>query len=61
MQQPFKIVLSLMSLFLALSPFSLPGQFTVTRVYDGDTVVAQGHDIVIYVLLAGIDATELPS
>jgi len=38
---------------------SVAGQFTVTTVYDGDTIKAQGHDIIIYVLLAGIDAPEI--
>jgi len=38
---------------------SVAGQFTVTKVYDGDTIKAQGHDIIIYVLLAGIDAPEI--
>ena len=36
----------------------LAGQFKVTSVYDGDTIKAEGYDIVIYVLLAGIDAPE---
>ncbi len=34
------------------------GQFKVTRVYDGDTVKAVGHDIEIKVRLVGIDAPE---
>ena len=41
--------------------YSLAGQFKVTKVYDGDTIMAEGHDIVIYVLLAGIDAPEIDS
>ena len=40
---------------------SFAGQFTVTRVFDGDTIMAEGHDIIIYVLLAGIDAPEIDS
>jgi len=39
----------------------LADQFKVTRVYDGDTIMAEGHDIIIYVLLAGIDAPEIGS
>lgn len=35
-----------------------PGQFRVTRVYDGDTVKAEGHDVEIKVRLVGIDAPE---
>jgi len=37
------------------------GQFKVTRVYDGDTVKAEGHDIEINVRLVGIDAPEASS
>jgi endonuclease YncB( thermonuclease family) len=46
---------------LAFPTFSLAGEFTVTKVYDGDTIMAEGHDIVIYILLAGIDAPEMAS
>ena len=35
---------------------SLAGQFKVTRVYDGGTVKAEGHDIEIKIRLVGIDA-----
>ncbi len=41
--------------------FALPvsaGQFKVTRVYDGDTLKASGHDIEIKVRLVGIDTPE---
>jgi micrococcal nuclease len=48
-------------LVLAFSAHGLAGQFKVTKVYDGDTIMAAGHDIVMYVLLAGIDAPELSS
>ena len=34
------------------------GQFAVTRVYDGDSFEAEGHNITIQVRLAGIDAPE---
>ncbi len=33
--------------------------FTVTRVYDGDTVMAVSDGTVIYVMLMGIDAPEI--
>lgn len=46
---------------MAFCANGLTGQFKVTKVYDGDTIMAEGHDIVIYVLLAGIDAPELSS
>jgi micrococcal nuclease len=56
------IILSILIIFLlALSTQLMAGQFRVTRVYDGDTIMAEGHDIVIYVLLAGIDAPEIGS
>jgi micrococcal nuclease len=47
-------------LVLAFSAHGLAGQFKVTKVYDGDTIMAAGHDIVMYVLLAGIDAPDQP-
>ena len=56
------IKISLIILFvLTFSTHGLGGQFKVTKVYDGDTIMAAGHDIVMYVLLAGIDAPELSS
>ncbi len=49
----------ILAAFLFLLPtVSLAGQFKVTRVSDGDTVKAEGHDIVIKVRLVGIDAPE---
>ncbi len=33
--------------------------FRVTRVYDGDTVMAEGQGVTIYVMLIGIDAPEI--
>ena len=44
--------------FLTFPTLSLAGQFKITRVCDGDTVKAQGHDIEITVRLVGIDAPE---
>ena len=35
----------LISLLLLFPALSLAGEFKVTRVYDGDTVKAEGHDI----------------
>jgi micrococcal nuclease len=54
------ISLLLISLSL-LSGHSLAGEFTVIKIYDGDTIMAKGHDIVIYVLLVGLDAPEIAS
>jgi endonuclease YncB( thermonuclease family) len=34
-------------------------RFTITRVYDGDTVRAESGQIVIYIMLVGIDAPEV--
>jgi len=43
-----------------MTPVSVSaGQFKVTRVYDGDTFRAVGHDIEIKIRLAGIDAPEM--
>jgi len=53
-------ILLLLIIGLLILPIPcVAGQFTVTKVYDGDTIKAQGHDIIIYVLLAGIDAPEI--
>ena len=54
----FQINLFLVTFLLVLPTISLAGQFKVTRVYDGDTVKAIGHDIEIKVRLVGIDAPE---
>ncbi len=45
-------------LFLLLPTLSLAGEFKVTRVYDGDTIKGECHDIDIEVRLVGIDAPE---
>jgi len=49
---------SLIVLILITPGISPAGQFKITRVFDGDTVKAQGHDIEIKVRLVGIDAPE---
>ena len=41
-----------------ISATASAGEFTVVRVYDGDTVLAKGHDVEIKIRLAGIDAPE---
>jgi len=56
--KPVMFVLLLITLRLVLPAPSSAGQFKVTRVYDGDTVKAEGHDITIKVRLVGIDAPE---
>ena len=52
----FRNTIIFLVLFLPLSVSA--GQFEVTRVYDGDTFRAIGHDIEIKVRLIGIDAPE---
>lgn len=58
MRNYLKITFSLILLLLFLPALSLAGEFKVTRVYDGNTLEAQGHDIAIKVSLVGIDAPE---
>ena len=53
-----KFTLFLLALTLIIPSISSAGQFKITRVYDGDTVKAYGHDIEIKVRLVGIDAPE---
>ena len=43
---------------LAVSASSLAGQFSVTRVTDGDTVKVTGNDVNMTIRLVGIDAPE---
>ena len=52
------IPLILSILIPLLTTFVFAGEFKVTRVSDGDTVKAEGHDIEIEVGLVGIDAPE---
>ena len=54
-----KITLFLLALIIILPSISPAGQFKVTRVYDGDTVKAQGHDIEIKIRMIAIDASEI--
>lgn len=55
-------IIALLLIYLALlSGHSLAGQFKIIKIYDGDTIMAKGHDIVMYVLLAGVDAPEIAS
>ena len=46
-------------LLLALATIAQAGEFKVTRVLDGDTFIATGHDVEIVVRLMAIDAPEL--
>lgn len=58
MRRAYKIVSFGVAFLLLLPALSSAGQFKVTRVYDGDTLVAKGDDIVVRVRLVGIDAPE---
>jgi micrococcal nuclease len=55
-------IISTLLIYLSLcSAPSSAGEFKIIKIYDGDTIMAEGHDIVIYVLLAGVDAPEIAS
>ncbi len=54
----FKIISLLITFLLILPALSLAGQFKVIRVYDGDTLKAEGYDIEIKVRLVGVDTPE---
>jgi endonuclease YncB( thermonuclease family) len=58
MKSLHKKILFACAFLLALPTLSIAGEFKVTRVYDGDTIKAEGHDIDIKVRLVGIDAPE---
>ena len=49
------ILAAIISLF---ATFVFAGEFKITRVSDGDSIEAEGHDIEIKVRLVGIDAPE---
>jgi len=61
MKKDINIIFMGIICFFVISNSCLAGQFKVTKIYDGDTIMAEGHDITIYVLLAGIDAPEIAS
>jgi endonuclease YncB( thermonuclease family) len=59
MKKLLKIVCSLIPFLLATPVLCFAGEFRVTRVYDGDTVKTETPDIIIYIMLVGIDAPEI--
>jgi endonuclease YncB( thermonuclease family) len=59
MKKLLKIVFPLILFLPATSALCFAGEFKVTRVYDGDTVKAGTPDIIIYIMLVGIDAPEI--
>jgi len=61
MKKTIANIFALIICLTAISSPSMAGQFKVTTIYDGDTIMAEGHDVIIYVLLAGIDAPEIAS
>ena len=55
-----KIIPLILSVLIPLlSTFVFADEFKITRVSDGDTVTAEGHNIQIEVRLVGIDAPEI--
>ena len=59
MKKFLKIFCLLVPILLAVPALCLAGEFRVTMVYDGDTVKAGTPDIIIYIMLVGIDAPEI--
>ena len=59
MKNFLRIFCSLILFLSAIPTLCLAGEFRVTRVYDGDTVKAGTPDIIIYIMLVGIDAPEI--
>ena len=51
-------VIAIVVLLLTISASALAGQFSVTRVTDGDTVKVAGNDEKMTIRLVGIDAPE---
>lgn len=51
-----KLILTI--LFILIASTSYAGIFKVNKVYDGDTIRVEGHDVEFKVRLAGIDAPE---
>jgi endonuclease YncB( thermonuclease family) len=58
MKKHLEILSFLLISLLLLSSSTFAGQFKVIKVYDGDTIKAEGYDIVFQVRLVGIDAPE---
>ena len=54
----FSRVIAIVVLLLTISASTLAGQFSVTRVTDGDTVKVAGNDEKMTIRLVGIDAPE---
>jgi endonuclease YncB( thermonuclease family) len=59
MKRSHLIIIPLTIFVLVFSCLSFAEEFRVTMVYDGDTVKAETSDIVIYLMLVGIDAPEV--
>jgi micrococcal nuclease len=58
MKRTIKMVPVLVILFFLFPTISFADQFRVTRVYDGDTIKAEGNGTEVKVRLVGIDAPE---
>jgi micrococcal nuclease len=55
----FEATTCLMLVFCFFTGIARAGQFRITKVYDGDTVRAEAPNLVIYIMLVGIDAPEI--
>jgi endonuclease YncB( thermonuclease family) len=58
LRNSIEIILLSVALFPIFQTLCLAAEYTVLRVYDGDTIKARGHYVEIKVRLAGIDAPE---
>jgi endonuclease YncB( thermonuclease family) len=59
MRNCLKIILLFIAFLLILPTISIAAELKVIRIYEGDTIKAESHDIVIKVRLVGIDAPEI--
>jgi len=59
MKRSHKVFCFLVPFLLTVPALCFAGEFRVTRVYDGDTVKAGTPDIIIYIMLVGVDAPEI--
>jgi micrococcal nuclease len=55
----FRIIFIQFLVLLTFPALSLADRFKVTRIYDGDTIRAEGHGTALRVRMVGIDAPEL--
>ena len=56
MRNCLRIILLFIAFLLILPTISIAAELKVIRIYEGNTIKAESHDIVIKVRLVGIDA-----